>query len=248
MHSTVAAAFLALCPLLPVQAQTIVDAEYFAPTDSYPHGVLGDDQEWGAVQITVKRQRGEPGSLISGYVNLTYRIDALPDTVFEDLEPRLWDVTGDGSPEVVVVESHQSYGARLMVIGLQDGELRYIAATPYIGTRFRWLAPVGAADLDGDGHVEIAFIDRPHLAQMLRIWRFKDDALTEIAAIPGFANHRIGEDFISGGLRNCGAGPELIVVSGDWSRIAAVAFHKRWVERHVGPYTGPESLTAALAC
>lgn len=229
-------------------AQTISHAEYSGPTGTYPHGVLGDDQEWSAVEITVRRQRGDSGSLISGHVSLTYRIDALPDTVFEDIAPRLWDVTGDGNPEVVAVESHKSYGARLLVIGLKDGRLDYLAATPNIGTRFRWLAPVGAADLDGDGHVEIAFVDRPHLAKTLRIWRFKDGALTEIAALPGLSNHRIGEDFITGGLRDCGAGPELIVASDDWRRVVAVAYDQGWTTRDLSVFAGQHSVKAALNC
>ena len=41
---------------------------------------------------------------------------------------------------------------------------------------FTLLAPLGAADLDGDGKIELAYIDRPHLAKILRIWRFDDGA------------------------------------------------------------------------
>jgi hypothetical protein len=50
-------------------------------------------------------------------------------------------------------------------------DVRLLAATPHIGSANRWLAPIGAADLDGDGRVEIAYVDRPHLARTLRIWR-----------------------------------------------------------------------------
>ncbi len=108
---------------------------YDAPTDRYPHGVLGDELEWGALIL----------ELDSGT-----RVLRLPaNRVFEDTAPRLVDLEGDGAPEVVVVESDASAGARLAVYDA-DG---LVAATPFIGTRFRWLAPVGAADLDGDGRV-----------------------------------------------------------------------------------------------
>ena len=58
---------------------------------------------------------------------------------------------------MIVVESHAAR-ARLAVWGA-GGRL---AAIPFIGTRFRWLAPLGAADLDGDGRVEIAYAETPH--------------------------------------------------------------------------------------
>jgi hypothetical protein len=50
-----------------------------------------------------------------------------------------------------------------------------LASTPWIGQRFRWLAPVAAADLDGDGAMELAYVDRPHLARTLRVWRIAFD-------------------------------------------------------------------------
>ena len=74
-----------------------------------------------------------------------------------------------------------------------------IAATPYIGTRFRWLAPLVAADLDGDGWIEIAYIDRPHLAMVLRVWRFENGVLHPVAEASGLTNHQFGADVIEGG-------------------------------------------------
>jgi hypothetical protein len=59
-----------------------------------------------------------------------------------------------------------------------------IAATPYVGTRFLWLASLGAAALDGDGRVEIASVDRLHLDKILRIWRFERRALGPVADWP----------------------------------------------------------------
>ncbi|SNS62095.1 FG-GAP repeat domain-containing protein [Antarctobacter heliothermus] len=217
-----------------VVAQEAVAARYEGAVTRYPHGVLGDEIEYDTLAVT----------LSDGRV-LRRRWDA--PLVFEDVAPRLWDVTGDGLPEIVTVESHETRGARLAVWAVTEGSLDPLAATPFIGQRFRWLAPIGAADLDGDGAIEIAYVDRPHLAKTLRIWRFAEGALTEVAAAPGVTNHRIGWDYIAGGLRTCGDGPEMILASGDWARVVAVRFDGTVSSHDLGPYSA-DRMAAALTC
>lgn len=248
--SCVAALVIALAmAAVPGAAQTITAAEFEGPTDAYPHGVLGDDLEWSELHVTITRSAGSEGGIFHGHASLTYRVTPPGGLVYEDLQPRLWDVTGDGKPEVVVVESDPDMGARLAVIGVVDGMPDYVAATPHIGTRFRWLAPVGAADFDGDGHVEIAFVDRPHLVRTLRVWRFTGDAFFEIAHMDGLTNHRIGEDIISGGVRDCGQGPEMIVMDADWSWIMAARLTPaRFFADRIAPFRGPASVDDALDC
>lgn len=169
--------------------------------------------------------------------------------VFEDLAPRLWDVTGDGAPEVVVVETDPRRGAQLAVYGLTDGGIGKIAATPHIGQPNRWLAPVAAADLDGDGRIEIAYVDRPHLAKTLRVWRYVEGQLVEIASARSLTNHRIGEAVIHGGLRRCGEVPELITANADWSRVMASRLTGTRIEiRNIGPLSNPRDIADALAC
>lgn len=190
----------------PVAAQ-IVEARYDAPTTRYAHGVLGDAVEWGALVLTLGN-----GRVLRA---------VLPDhLVFEDLAPRLADLDGDGDAELVVVESSQTGGGRLAVWD----ETGRIAATPHIGQRNRWLAPAGIADLDGDGAVEIAYVDRPHLAKVLRVVRFRagSSRLQPVAALAGFSNHRIGWDYILGDVRDCGSGPEVILSDGAWTTVMAV--------------------------
>lgn len=128
-----------------------------------------------------------------------------------------------------------------------------MVTTPFIGTRYRWLAPLGAADLDGDGTVELAYIDRPHLARVLRIWRYENGTLTPLAEHPGLTNHRIGEDYISGGIRRgiryCGETPEIITANADWTRLIASTLSNGKIKtRDIDPHTGPASFAAALAC
>jgi hypothetical protein len=182
----------------------IVSASYAEPTPRYQHGVFGETEEWGALAF--------------GLSDDQRMILRLPETrVFEDIAPRLADVDGDGAPEMIVVETDLSLGARLAIYD----EAGFVAATPFIGQTHRWLAPIGVADLDGDGSVELAYIDRPHLARLLRVWRFQDGTLVEVAQAEGLTNHRLGDPAIGGGLRDCGAGPEMITANARWSRLVA---------------------------
>lgn len=221
---------LVLALAVPARAETLVDARFDAPTTRYDHGVLGDAVEWGALVLTTS----------SG--NLTIR---LPDTrVFEDLAPRLVPST-TGETLAMVVESDLAKGARLALYA-PDG-LR--AATPFIGRPHRWLAPVGAGDFDGDGAVEYAYVDRPHLAKTLRVWRLVGDGLVEVAALPGVTNHQIGWDFIAGGLRDCGPGPEMILASDDWRSVMAVTLKAGVLSAdRLGPLASVDDIEEAMAC
>ncbi|MCT8159821.1 FG-GAP repeat domain-containing protein [Pseudoruegeria sp. SHC-113] len=233
MRAAACAFAAALLAALPAGAAPVIAAAtYDDPTTRYAHGVLGD-----AI---------EHGTLVLAFTDGSARRFVLPESrVFEDTAPRLADLDTDGAPEVIVVESDQRRGARLAVYGPNG----LITATPYIGTANRWLAPIGAADLDGDGTVDIAYVDRPHLARVLRVWRFENGQLTEIAQDAGYSNHRIGEDFITGGIRTCAGGPELVLPEARWQRLKAVRLEgNRLKARDAGAFDGPSSVAAALAC
>ena len=240
-------AALFLCSLGSVVAatQTITAARFSQPTSRYDHGILGDAEEWGQLEIDVRGVSPDKASDVDAHHKATYLFRLPQDHVFEDVAPRLVDVTGDGRPEVIVVETDVRRGAALAIYD-STGKL---AETPHIGTRNRWLAPIGAADFDGDGHIEIAYIDRPHLAKTLRVWRYKDGRLREVASLAGLTNHRIGERDIGGGLRSCAGLPEMVVASGDWQRVMVVGFNTgKLVARDAGPHRGRASLNAALKC
>ena len=215
----------------PAAAEGLAEARFAEPTSRYVHGVFGETEEWGALEMVTTG--GET------------RLIRLPDTrVFEDTAPRLADVTGDGNLEAVVVETDAARGARLSVYG--GGGL--VAATPFIGTAHRWLAPLPPADLDGDGAVELSYVDRPHLARVLRVWRMRDGALEQVAALEGLTNHRFGEAEISGGLRDCGAGAELVLADAAWRRGMAVRLADGTLSaREIGAI-GAEGFAPALGC
>lgn len=237
-----AAALLAV----PVAAQNALDdhsvteARLIQPTGRYDHGVLGDALEWGGLAITYKHCAG-----CRGY-DLRDVIVTLPETrVFEDVEARVVDADGDGLYEVLVVETDLELGASLAVYGPEGRR----AATPFIGTRHRWLAPAGVGDFDGDGRPEIAYVDRPHLARELVFVRQQGDRLVEIARIPGLTNHRIGDRTITSGVRTCDGISEVILPDAAWARLIAARLDgAKVVTRDAGPLQGAASLTRAAAC
>lgn len=212
-------------------------ADLLQDTDEYGHGVLGQLRDAKGLRLQVSR----PGEANHGCPVEVW----LPEgQVFETIRPILADVTGDGRPEILTTVSSTSQGARLSIF---DHAGQHLAATPFIGQRNRWLAMIGAADLDGDGRVEIALVDRPHLARVLRIFRYEAGRLTEIATLEGVTNHRIGWEEIIGGLRNCGSGPEIIAASGDWSKLLAIRLDEQLTARALAPYSR-RALEAAMAC
>ncbi|MCW1950764.1 MAG: VCBS repeat-containing protein [Octadecabacter sp.] len=215
-------------------AQTITGATFDGPTTRYRHAILGDGIEF--TQLVIEAE---------DWAHKTrYRISLPEDHVFEDIAPRLWDITGDGAPEVVVIETDMARGGSLAVYD----ETGKIAETPHIGRSNRWLAPIGAADFDGDGRIEVAFIDRPHLAKTLRVFEWDGVGLVLDAELGGLTNHRIGQDFISSGVRDCGAGPEMVTADSDWSDIMVTRMEGGVLETHSVAAFSRDQLDTVLNC
>lgn len=233
-----AAALLLMALAGPATAAPRIEAaSYDEPVARYRHGALGDGNEWGSLVLRLAD--------CADCAPRDMRVRLPVTRVFEDIAPRLADLDGDGAPEAIVVESDLARGSRLAVYG--PGGL--IAATEFIGTAHRWLAPLGAGDLDGDGVVEAAFVDRPHLARILRLVQLRGGALVEVASVPGFTNHRFGEREIQGGFRNCGRRTEIVAARFDWQMLVALRWNgRRMTATEIGPDTSPAAFAAALAC
>ena len=209
----------------------ILDAKYAEPTTRYGHDALGPGFEWGAIDIRT--------------AELNLRLVLPQDLVFEDTAPRLVDLDRDGQNEVLVVESHLEQGARLALWG-PNGR---IAAGPFIGQSFRWLAVIGAADFNGDGLTEIAYIETPHLGKVLKVMRREGDRLVEIASLGGLTNHHFGSSVIESAILECGSSATILTADDGWANVMATRMEgKRLVTRRVGPYEGPESFQNLPDC
>jgi len=148
-------------------------------TRRYTHGVLGDSLE--ASGLIVETNAGKE-----------LRLNLPANRVFEDLEPRLIDLDDNSQSEIILVESDLKQGASLAVFGIVDGRIRKRSATPFIGTANRWLNPLGVGDFDGDGILDIALVETPHIGGILRLYRFTTPKLTLYAEFTGVSTHNLG--------------------------------------------------------
>jgi hypothetical protein len=191
------------------------------PTTRYGHGALGDRIE--AEALRVERRDGRVFELRLG-----------PESVFEDLEPRLADIDGDGRDEVVVVRSYLAEGAAVAVYRLNGERLAPVAESPPIGRPNRWLNPVGIADFDGDGRTEIAVVETPHIDGILVIYDLDGGRLIERGRLAGFSNHASGTTVLAmAAVLTGGAGGATIVLPGsDRRSLEAVGFAGGRFARH----------------
>jgi len=160
----------------------IVRAWYARPTDRYAHGVLGDVIEGGSLVAQTKAG-----------TNVEF---VLPEQkVFEDITPRIRDLDGDGSNEIVTIRASRSGGAAVAIYGLRGGELVEIASSSENGRPNRWLniaaiLPVGT----GDSGSMIVGVRTPHIGgRLFTMTVAADGRITERNEIArDLSNHLIG--------------------------------------------------------
>ncbi|MEM1286988.1 MAG: VCBS repeat-containing protein [Pseudomonadota bacterium] len=153
-------------------------AWYEEPTDRYAHAILGDAIEAGT--LAVRTSQGSTARL------------RLPSTeVFEDRFPRIVDLDRDGTSEIVTIRSSSSGGGSVAVYGVRGGALREIASTRFIGRANRWLNIAGIDDFIGDGSLQIAFVETPHIGGTLKLAQYRGNSLRVVAQAGGFSNHQI---------------------------------------------------------
>jgi hypothetical protein len=162
-----------------IGARDVARAWFAEPTEAYDHGILGDKTEASALVIE-RRDGGKE----------TIRLGA--DAVFEDIEPRLADLDGDGKDEIIVVKSYLKRGSALAVIAERKGKYEIVAETPPLGSPHQWLNPAGIGDFNADSRTDIALVRQPHVVGMLELWSYVGGSLRKTMEIPDTANHVIG--------------------------------------------------------
>jgi hypothetical protein len=158
-----------------------------APTRRYPHGALGSPTHAGSV-VAQARVAGGDWHIVE---------HALPlNRVFEDRMPRIVDLDSDGREEIVLIETDTFRGASLVVLGVEHGAQGPVlverARGPFAGSTFRWLNPVGVADFDGDGKLDIASVVTPHIGGVLQLLHYRPPVLTLFASALDVSNHLMG--------------------------------------------------------
>jgi len=192
----------------------IVDAWLAEPTERLRHGILGDNVEAAAVRVRTR----------DGLV-LSYRLSG--DSAFEDLYPRVVDIDNDGHDEVLLVHSRPRVGASVLMLGVRNGALVPLAETEPVGEPNRWLNPVGVADVNGNGRLELLVVLTPHVGGTLVAYRYDGQRFTEISRTGGVSNHQIGSRAmqLSAFMDVNGDGiPEVIVPSPDRRMLRAITF------------------------
>lgn len=217
-----------------IRTQGNWSATFDRPVERYGHAIMGDVSEWERLCLS--------NSIEQACVTLS------KDSIFEDMEPRLFDIDKDGDPEAIVVESKLGMGAALVVYDLENGQLTR-TASPNIGTQNRWLAPIGVADFNGDGDMDVAYVDRPHLAKTLRIWTYRGGKLTEIASLKGVTNHSIGEPYITSSIRICDGRSEMILNDASRKHIVSVFFENgKLTSKTLGKFKSSKSVLSLPIC
>jgi hypothetical protein len=189
------------------------------PTLRYPHKALGSATHAATLHVQMASGTSVPKELVY----------TLPfSKVFEDLTVRLVDLDGDGRDEIIVVESDAVHGAATVVLGVRAKSLTELARSPYAGSTFLWLNPVGAADFDGDGKLDIASVITPHIGGTLTLYHYQPPKLEAFARAMDTSNHRMGdpEQDVAVIVELPGTRPTVIVPDMSLKALHAL----RWVE------------------
>lgn len=162
-----------------IATDSTVLAQYINPTTKYTHAILGDNLE-------------AEGLLV--YHREKYLLLNLPESyVFEDIVPRLVDVTADGTPEIICIRTHLNRGAGLVIYQIAADTLLEYAYVAEIGRSSRWLNPAAVYDLDANGVLDIAWVQTPHIGGILKIAEIVPGELIPAAEFNGVSNHGLSQ-------------------------------------------------------
>lgn len=149
------------------------------PSNSYPHGILGDTYEANRVMILDSKDSFD---IISHF-------DIGKNDVIESLYPMIYDLDQDGSNEIIVTLSNSSNGARIAVFD-QNGVI--VAEGPSVGTGMRWRHQIAVAPFGPRGEIELVDVLTPHIGGIVEFYRFQNKQLEIVSTIKGYSSHQIG--------------------------------------------------------
>lgn len=190
-----------------------------SPTHRYPHKSLGSTEHAGAVHVQARLPDGRLQDLT--YKLPLHRVfeDLVPRLVDLDGDGRdeLVLVESDllrGSSVVVLglrsaqqlqgVPSAATAAGIAGVAGITGvahaagvGKavpmvLTELARSPFTGSSFLWLNPLGFADFDGDGRTDVAAVITPHIGGTLTLYHYRPPLLVPFAKAMDVSNHRMG--------------------------------------------------------
>jgi hypothetical protein len=154
-------------------------------TDRYRHAVLGDDVEAGSVAVVD----------VDGGLAERTRIRPPREGVIEGLSAMLADVTGDGTPEVVVTVSNDPGGARLAAYRPDRSR---VATSETLSAG--WRHQLAVAPFGPDDTPEVAAVRMPHVGHELQFFRRDGEDLQVVGSQDGYQSHTIGSRNLDGAL------------------------------------------------
>ena len=170
-------------------------------TARYGHRALGADTESATLNVELRDGR-------------VLRHTLADASVFEDLDPRVHDLDGDGRDEVLVIHSEPASGSALMTLGVRDGALVRLARSAPTGRGFTWMNPAGVLPIPGQAASVVFAVLLPHVGGTLVALRYDRGGFTELHRVEGASNHAYGsrEQRLSAMLDTDGDGmPELLI-------------------------------------
>jgi hypothetical protein len=182
------------------------------PTENYPHDVLGDAIE--ASSITLVDLNQDPAEVSV--------IEVPSGEVIEGISPLWVDLDGDGSREVIVTQSNDKDGARLVVYRENGSQM---ASGEAIGLGFRWRHQLAAAQFVSGGPLEIAVTRTPHIGGVVEIYQIKGDRLEIVTSLSGYSTHMIGSRNLDSALvmdLNGDGFPSLVVPDQEKNQLIAL--------------------------
>ncbi|MFU8825304.1 hypothetical protein [Yoonia sp.] len=89
----------------------------------------------------------------------------------------------------------------------------------------------------------------PHLAHRLVLVRLDGNQFVPVARLDGVSNHRIGDNFITGGVRDCDNGSDIVIPSADWRQTMRINYqYIRLTAVSLGPKSDETAIHADLTC